>query len=136
MKIKGIVLSSIIITNILTANPNTIETESRWIGSGNVLLEMLNHPNVTINMFGNVYIRGVASGLIYDSYVIDWMDKYNSDFSGKIQSRKFLQLPQPIDWDEVTNVVYKYLSRNPRSLELPSIILIEDALHQVYGRIE
>jgi len=133
MKIKGIVLSSIIITNILTANPNTIETESRWIGSGNVLLEMLNHPNVTINMFGNVYIRGVASGLIYDSYVIDWMDKYNSDFSGKIQSRKFLQLPQPIDWDEVTNVVYKYLSRNPRSLELPSIILIEDALHQVYG---
>ena len=135
MKIKGIVLSSIIITNILTAAPNTLETESRWIGSGNVLLEMLNHPNVTINMFGNVYIRGVASGLIYDSYVIDWMDKYNSDFSGKIQSRKFLQLPQPVDWSEVTNVVYKYLLRNPNSLELPSIILIEDALHQVYGRV-
>ena len=69
MKITGIVLSSIIITNILTANSNTLETESRWIGSGNVLMEMLIHPDVRVNMFGNVYIRGVASGLIYDSYV-------------------------------------------------------------------
>ena len=135
MKITGIVISSIIITNILTASPNNLEVESRWIGSGNVLMEMLMHPDVRINMFGNVYIRGVASGLIYDSYIIDWVDKYNSDFSGKIQSRKFLQLPQPVDWSEVTNVVYKYLLRNPNSLELPSIILIEDALHQVYGRV-
>tara|TARA_B100001123_G_C14911151_1_gene867851 strand:- start:87 stop:500 length:414 start_codon:yes stop_codon:yes gene_type:complete len=135
MKIKGIVLSSIIITNILTANPNPIEEESRWVGSGEVLMAMLNHPDVTVNMFGNVYIRGVASGLIYDSYIIDWMDNYNSYFSGKIQSKKFLQLPQPVDWREVTNEVYKYLLRNPKSLELPSIILIEDALHQAYGGI-
>ena len=69
MKINGIVLSSIIITNILTAVPNDIQNESRRIGSGEVLLEMLIHPDVRVNMFGNVYIRGVASGLIYDSYV-------------------------------------------------------------------
>ena len=56
MKIKGIVLSSIIITNILTAIPNPIEEESRWVGSGEVLMAMLNHPDVTVNMFGNVYI--------------------------------------------------------------------------------
>ena len=135
MKIKGIVLSSIIITNILTANPNTLETESRWIGSGNVLMEMLIHPDVRVNMFGNVYIRGVASGLIYDSYVSDWMSNYNPDYKKRTESGKFLQLPEPVDWDEVTNVVYKYLSRNPKSLELPSIILIEDALHQAYGGI-
>ena len=57
MRINGIVLSSIIITNILAAVPNDIENESRWIGSGEVLLEMLLHPDVSINMFGNVYIR-------------------------------------------------------------------------------
>ena len=135
MRINGIVLSSIIITNILTAVPNDIQNESRRIGSGEVLLEMLIHPDVRVNMFGNVYIRGVASGLIYDSYVADWMGNYNPDYKERIQSGKFLQLPQPVDWDEVTNVVYKYLSRNPKSLELPSIILIEDALHQVYGGI-
>ena len=41
MRINGIVLSSIIITNILVAVPNDIENESRWIGSGEVLLEIL-----------------------------------------------------------------------------------------------
>ena len=51
MTINGIVLSSIIITNILVAVPNDIENESRWIGSGEVLLEMLLHPDVNINMF-------------------------------------------------------------------------------------
>ena len=51
MRINGIVLSSIIITNIIVANPNDIVTESRWIGSGEVLLEMLLHPDVNINMF-------------------------------------------------------------------------------------
>ena len=52
MTINGIVLSSIIITNIIVANPNDIVTESRWIGSGEVLLGMLIHPDVNINMFG------------------------------------------------------------------------------------
>ncbi|SVD07665.1 uncharacterized protein METZ01_LOCUS360519, partial [marine metagenome] len=61
MKINGIVLSSIIIANIVAAVPNDIEEESRWIGSGEVLLEMLQHPDEDINMFGNVYIRGVAA---------------------------------------------------------------------------
>ena len=133
MKIKGIVLSSIIITNIIVANPNDIVTESRWIGSGEVLLEMLLHPDVNINMFGNVYIRGVASGLSYNSYIVNWMAESNPEFKKRVKRGALLQLPNPVDWSEVTNVVYQYLLHNPGALELPSVLLIENALHQVYG---
>ena len=136
MKIKGIVLSSIIITNIIVANPNDIVTESRWIGSGEVLLEMLLHPDVNINMFGNVYIRGVASGLSYNSYIVIWLAEANPAFKNRVKRGSLLQLPEPVDWSEVTNVVYQFLQNNPGSLELPSVLLIENALHQVYGRIQ
>ena len=136
MKIKGIVLSSIIITNIIVANPNDIVTESRWIGSGEVLLEMLLHPDVNINMFGNVYIRGVASGLSYNSYIVIWLAEANPAFKNRVKRGALLQLPNPVDWSEVTNVVYQFLQNNPGSLELPSVLLIENALHQVYGRIQ
>ena len=135
MKINGIVLSSIIITNILVANPNDIETESRWIGSGEVLLEMLLHPDVNINMFGNVYIRGVASGLSYNSYIVNWMAGANPEYKKRVKRGALLHLPNPVDWSEVTNVVYQFLQNNPGSLELPSVLLIENALHQVYGGI-
>ena len=136
MTINGIVLSSIIITNILIANPNDIATESRWIGSGEVLLEMLLHPDVEINMFGNVYIRGVASGLSYNSYIVNWMTEANPEFKKRVKRGLLLQLPNPVDWSEVTNVVYQFLQNNPGSLELPSVLLIENALHQVYGKIQ
>ena len=136
MKIKGIVLSSIIITNILAAGPNDIENESRWIGSGEVLLAMLLHPDVEINMFGNVYIRGVASGLSYNSYIVNWMTDANPEFKKRVKRGALLQLPNPADWSEVTNVVYQYLLHSPGALELPSVLLIENALHQVYGRIQ
>jgi len=136
MRINGIVLSSIIITNILVAVPNDIETESRWIGSGEVLLEMLLHPDVNINMFGNVYIRGVASGLSYNSYIVNWMAGANPEFKTRVKRGLLLQLPDPVDWSEVTNVVYQFLQNNPGSLELPSVLLIENALHQVYGGIQ
>ena len=136
MTINGIVLSSIIITNIIVANPNDIVTESRWIGSGEVLLEMLLHPDVNINMFGNVYIRGVASGLSYNSYIVNWMAEANPAFKNRVKRGALLQLPNPVDWSEVTNVVYQFLQNNPGSLELPSVLLIENALHQVYGRIQ
>ena len=85
MKINGIVLSSIIITNMLAAVPNDIETESRWIGSGEVLLEMLLHPDVNINMFGNVYIRGVASGLSYNSFIVNWMANASPEFKNRVK---------------------------------------------------
>jgi len=133
MKIKGIVLSSIIITNIIVANPNDIVTESRWIGSGEVLLEMLLHPDVNINMFGNVYIRGVASGLSYNSYIVNWMAEANPAFKNRVKQGLLLHLPNPVNWSEVTNVVYQYLQNNPGALELPSVLLIENALHEVYG---
>ena len=133
MKIKGIVLSSIIITNILTANPNDIEVESRWIGSGEVLLEMLQHPDEDINMFGNVYIRGVAAGLGYNSSIVSWVANASPEFKKRVKRGLLLQLPQPVNWSEVTNVVYQYLLHNPGALELPSVLLIENALHQVYG---
>ena len=136
MKIKGIVLSSIIITNIIVANPNDIVTESRWIGSGEVLLEMLLHPDVEINMFGNVYIRGVASGLSYNSYIVHWMAGANPEFKKRVKRGALLQLPNPVDWSEVTNVVYQFLLNNPETLELPSVFLIESALHEVYGGIQ
>ena len=133
MRIKGIVLSSIIITNILTASPNDIEVESRWIGSGEVLLEMLQHPEEDINMFGNVYIRGVAAGLGYNSNIVSWVANASPEFKKRVKRGLLLQLPQPVNWSEVTNVVYQYLLHNPGALELPSVLLIENALHQVYG---
>jgi len=136
MRINGIVLSSIIITNILTAVPNDIETESRWIGSGEVLLEMLQHPDANINMFGNVYIRGVASGLSYNSFIVNWMAEASPEFKNRVKQGLLLQLPDPVDWSEVTNVVYQFLQNNPGALELPSVLLIENALHQVYGGIQ
>ena len=136
MRINGIVLSSIIITNILIANPNDIVTESRWIGSGEVLLEMLLHPDVNINMFGNVYIRGVASGLSYNSYIVIWLAEANPAFKNRVKRGALLQFPEPVDWSEVTNVVYQFLQNNPGSLELPSVLLIENALHQAYGGIQ
>ena len=135
MRINGIVLSSIIITNIIVAVPNDIEKESRWIGSGEVLLEMLLHPDVNINMFGNVYIRGVASGLSYNSYIVNWMTEANPEFKKRVKRGALLQFPEPVDWSEVTNVVYQFLQNNPGALELPSVLLIENALHQVYGGI-
>ena len=136
MKIKGIVLSSLIITSIFAANPNEIEAESKWIGSGEVLLGMLIHPDVEINMFGNVYIRGVASGLSYNSFIVNWMANASPGFKNRVKQGLLLQLPNPVDWSEVTNVVYQFLQNNPGSLELPSVLLIENALHQVYGRIQ
>ena len=136
MKIKGIVLSSIIITNILTANPNDTEAESRWIGSGEVLLEMLQHPEEDINMFGNVYIRGVAAGLGYNSNIVSWVANASPEFKKRVKRGLLLQLPQPVNWSEVTNVVYQYLLHNPGALELPSVLLIENALHQVYGGVQ
>ena len=136
MKIKGIVLSSIIIINILTANQNDIETESRWIGSGEVLLEMLQHPEEDINMFGNVYIRGVAAGLGYNSNIVSWVANASPEFKKRVKRGLRLQLPQPVNWSEVTNVVYQYLLHNPGALELPSVLLIENALHEVYGGVQ
>ena len=133
MKIKDIVLGSIIITKILIANPNDIEAESRWIGSGEVLLEMLQHPEEDINMFGNVYIRGVAAGLGYNSNIVNWVANASPEFKKRVKRGLLLQLPQPVNWSEVTNVVYQYLLHNPGALELPSVLLIENALHQVYG---
>ena len=136
MRIKGIVLSSIIITNILTAVPNDIEKESRWIGSGEVLMEMLQHPDANINMFGNVYIRGVASGLSYNSFIVNWMAEASPEFQNRVKRGLLLKLPDPVDWSEVTNVVYQFLLNNPETLELPSVFLIESALHEVYGGIQ
>ena len=135
MTINGIVLSSIIITNLLVAVPNDIENESRWIGSGEVLLEMLLHPDVNINMFGNVYIRGVASGLSYNSFIVNWMAEASPEFKNRVKKGLLLQLPDPVNWSEVTNVVYQFLQNNPGALELPSVLLIENALNQVYGGI-
>ena len=136
MTINGIVLSSIIITNILTAVPNDIEKESRWIGSGEVLMEMLQHPDANINMFGNVYIRGVASGRSYNSFIVNWMADASPGFKNRVKQGLLLQLPNPVNWSEVTNVVYQFLLNNPETLELPSVLLIENALHEVYGGIQ
>ena len=136
MTINGIVLSSIIITNILVAVPNDIEKESRWIGSGEVLMEMLQHPDANINMFGNVYIRGVASGLSYNSFIVNWMADASPGFKNRVKQGLLLQLPNPVNWSEVTNVVYQFLLNNPETLELPSVLLIENALHEVYGGIQ
>ena len=134
MKIKDILISSILIVSIAAAS-NSRFSESTWIGSGEVLLEILLHDDENVNMFGDVYIRGVASGLIYDSSVVKWMGKYNLSYKKRAVKGELMQFPIPVDWEEITMVVYKYLQNNPETLKLPSIILIEDALYQVYGAV-
>ena len=99
-------------------------------------MEMLQHPDANINMFGNVYIRGVASGLSYNSYIVNWMAEANPEFKKRVKRGTLLQFPNPVDWSEVTNVVYQFLLNNPETLELPSVLLIENALHEVYGGIQ
>ena len=136
MRRQGTLLSSLIITNILSANPNDIEAESKWIGSREVLLGMLSHPDVVINMFGNVYIRGVVSDFSYNSFIVDWMAEASPGFKNRVKRGLLLQLPEPVDWPEVANVVYQVLQNNPGALELLSVLLIENALHQVYGGIK
>ena len=87
-------------------------------------------------MFGNVYIRGVASGLSYNSFIVNWMAEASPEFKKRVKRGLLLQLPNPVDWSEVTNVVYQFLQNNPGALELPSVLLIENALHEVYGGIQ
>ena len=98
-------------------------------------MEMLQHPDANINMFGNVYIRGVASGLSYNSFIVNWMANASPEFKNRVKQGLLLQLPNPVNLSEVTNVVYQFLLNNPETLELPSVFLIESALHEVYGGI-
>jgi hypothetical protein len=60
----------------------------------------------------------------------------NPEFKKRVKRGALLQLPNPVDWSELTNVVYQYLLHNPGALELPSVLLIENALHQVYGGVQ
>ena len=78
----------------------------------------------------------MASGLSYNSYIVNWMADANPVFKNRVKRGTLLQLPNPVDWLEVTNVVYQFLQNNPGALELPSVLLIENALHQAYGGIQ
>ena len=64
------------------------------------------------------------------------MAESNPEFEKRVKRGALLQFPNPVDWSEVTNVVYQFLQNNPGALELPSVLLIENALHQVYGGVQ
>ena len=134
MQIKDILLSSIIITNIMLSAPN--DTLNKSIGTGRVLMEMMNHSSNNLNMFAAVYVKGVASGLFYNSVIVDWMADANPDFKRQVKRGALLQTPQPVDWLEISDVVYQFMLNHPEVLELPSVLLIENALHDVYGGID
>ena len=134
MTINGIVISSIIITNIMLSAPN--DTENQSIGTGRVLLEMMNHSSNNLNMFAAVYVKGVASGLFYNSFIVDWMADANPEFKQQVKRGALLQTPQPVDWIEISDVVYQFMLNHPEVLELSSVLLIENALHDVYGGID
>ena len=134
MQIKDFLLSSIVIANIMLSAPN--DTLNKSIGTGRVLLEMMNHSSNNLNMFAAVYIKGVASGLFYNSFIVDWMADANPEFKQQVKRGALLQTPQPVDWIEISDVVYQFMLNHPEVLELPSVLLIENALHQVYGGIQ
>ena len=134
MQIKDFLPSSIVIANIMLSAPN--DTLNKSIGTGRVLMEMMNHSSNNLNMFAAVYVKGVASGLFYNSFIVDWMADANPEFKRQVKRGALLQTPQPVDWLEISDVVYQFMLNHPEVLELPSVMLIENALHDVYGGID
>ena len=134
MKIKDILLSIIIITNIIIAGPK--DRENKSIGYGNILLEMLNHSNDEANRLANIYIRGVATGLNYNRHMVELLADMNPDFKKIVKENSFIQLPKTKDWLEISDVVYQYLINHPGDLHWPSVMLIEYSLMEVYGGIK
>ena len=134
MTINGIVLSSIIITNILVAGPK--DGVASPITDGFKLLEMMNHQSDEVNRLANMYIWGVAVGLDHNYFTVDFLTGMNPDFEKRVKGSLLLELPETIIWVEISDIVYQYLINHKGDLYYPNVVLIDRALNEVYGGVK
>ena len=80
MKIKGIVLSSILIINIINASPK--DGVASPIMDGHKLLDMMRSPSEDVQFIANMYIWGVSVGLAHNYFVIDYLTDLNPEYPG------------------------------------------------------
>ena len=134
MKIKGIVLSSILIINIINGSPK--DGVASPIMDGHKLLDMMRSPSEDVQFIANMYIWGVSVGLDHNYFVIDYLTDLNPEFQKRVKGNTLLELPETIVWMEISDVVYQFLINHPGRLYYPSVVLIGDALLEVYGGIK
>jgi len=134
MRINGIVLSSIIITNILVGGPK--DGVASPITDGFKLLEMMDHQSDEINRLANMYIWGVAVGLDHNYFTVDFLTGLNPDFEKRVKGSLLLELPETIIWVEISDIVYQYLINHKGDLYYPNVVLIDRALNEVYGGVK
>ena len=134
MKIKGIVLSSILIINIINASPK--DGVASPIMDGHKLLDMMRSSSEDVQFIANMYIWGVSVGLDHNYFVIDYLTDLNPEFQKRVKGNTLLELPETIVWMEISDVVYQFLINHSGRLYYPSVVLIGDALLEVYGGIK
>mgnify|MGYP000122567009 CR=1 FL=1 len=134
MKIKDILLSSILIMHVINASPK--DEVSSPITDGVKLMYMMRSPSQDIQFIANMYIWGVSVGLDHNYFVIDYLTDLNPEFQKRVEGTTLLELPETIVWMEISDVVLQYMINNPGRLHYPSEVLILDALLEVYGAIK
>ena len=85
MKIKGIVLSSILIINIINATPK--DGVASPIMDGHKLLDMMRSPSEDVQFIANMYIWGVSVGLHHNYIVIDYLTDLNPEFQKRVKAK-------------------------------------------------
>ena len=87
--------------------------------------------STTARLFGNSMLRyeyDVPKGIMMNYYYKAGPDKGSKEVKRIIEDEN-IRLNWKFAWT-------KYIQNDPGSLELPSVLLIENALHQVYGGIQ
>jgi len=87
--------------------------------------------STTARLFGNSMLRyeyDVPKGILMNYYYKAGPDKGSKEVERNIKDGN-MRLNWKFSW-------IKYIQNNPGSLELPSVLLIENALHEVYGGIQ
>ena len=87
--------------------------------------------STTASLFGNSILRyeyDAPKGILMNYYYKAGPDKGSKEVKRIIEDGN-LRLNWKFAWT-------KYIQNNPGSLELPSVLLIENALHEVYGGIQ
>ena len=80
MKIKEILLSSVLIMNVINASPK--DGVAYPIADGVKLLHMMRSSSQNIQFIANMYIWGVSVGLDHNYFVIDW--NYSTEASDHV----------------------------------------------------
>ena len=87
--------------------------------------------STTANLFGNSMLKyeyDAPKGILMNYYYKAGPDKGSEEVKRIIEDEN-IRLNWKFSW-------VKYIQNNHGSLELPSVLLIENALHQVYGGIQ